>query len=164
MSNKKETAVIKDNHYIIFNDGRLLNTKTNKFKKWTKSPNGYMRTHIWKNNKSVNISQHRILSEYFIDNPQNKPQVNHINGIKHDNRLENLEWVTASENGKHAFSIGLNKVTKPRMKKVIDITNNLVYESISDAARKSGWSVSHLRAMLYNLKTNKTNMKFYEKQ
>lgn len=52
---------------------------------------------------------HRLIALTFIPNPHNKPMINHKNGIKIDNRIDNLEWVTSSENIKHAFDFGLNK-------------------------------------------------------
>lgn len=50
-----------------------------------------------------------MVAIYFLDNKENKKEVNHINGIKNDNRIENLEWCTSSENTKHSYKIGLQK-------------------------------------------------------
>jgi len=69
--------------------------------------NGYSSVSLKKNNKQVSLFLHRVIGEAFIPNPDNKPFINHKNGIKTDNRVSNLEWCTRSENAKHSFKIGL---------------------------------------------------------
>jgi hypothetical protein len=161
--NNMKTAVIENSNCSISIDGTLKNILTGKIKKWTKDTNGYMRATIYYKGRAKTISQHRILAEYFIKNTECKLQVNHKNGIKNDNRIENLEWVTQSENTLHSFANGLQKVTKPNMKSVIDKVNGTLYESISEASRQTGWSIGHLRNMLLNNNYNKTNLQFYGK-
>ena len=148
--------------YSIYSDGKLYNLETKKFKKWTNNGNGYIKTQIWINGKPKNMYQHRLLAEQFIPNPENKKQVNHINGIKSDNRIENLEWVTQSENGKHSFANGLQKVTKP-CKKVIDVTTNKIYESVTEAAENYKINRTYLSSMLTGNRKNTTTLKFYGK-
>lgn len=67
---------------------------------------GYLRIKLTKNNKSKRIMLHRIIAEAFIQNLNNKPFINHINSNKKDNRIENLEWCTQSENVKHSVNAG----------------------------------------------------------
>lgn len=79
--------------------GRLLTPRHNK--------NGYLCVYIWIGGKPKLYAIHRLVAQAFIPNPANKPEVNHINGIKSDNRVENLEWCTRSENRQHAYDTGL---------------------------------------------------------
>lgn len=158
----KQTAEYIVPHMTLYIDGSLYNHKTNKFKKWTKDTNGYMKTQIWVGGKPKNVHQHRLLAQEFINNPKNKKQVNHINGIKHDNRIENLEWVTQSENALHSFANGLQKPTRPHMRKVVNVQSGKIYDCISDAAKDNGLNVSYLNLMLNGKKNNTSKLKIYE--
>ena len=64
---------------------------------------GYIRYWLFKEGRQKWILAHRLVAQAFLHNPDNKPQINHINGVRNDNRLENLEWCTSSENNKHKF-------------------------------------------------------------
>lgn len=68
------------------------------------SGTGYRVCGLYKNGVRKTALVHRMVAEAFIDNQDNKPQVNHKNGARDDNRVDNLEWVTCSENVKHGFS------------------------------------------------------------
>lgn len=82
--------------------------------KLRKCNSGYYNFSVREKNekKQKNLWVHRLVAEAFIPNPYNKREVNHINGNKLDNRIENLEWVSSSENRKHAYMIGLFKDRK----------------------------------------------------
>lgn len=98
------------------------------------------------NGKQKRMRVHRMVALTFIDNPDNKPYVNHINGNRSDNNVENLEWVTPSENTQHAVDTGLFKSGRKRA--VIQYNLNgeqmATFESASEAARQTGGSQSKI--------------------
>lgn len=97
-------------HYEVSNLGRVKSFyKYEKFLKPRLSSTGYLAVTITRNKKAETTNVHRLVAEAFIPNSENKSQVNHKNGIKTDNNLANLEWVTRSQNGLHSFDIGTNK-------------------------------------------------------
>lgn len=114
--------------YHIDTDGKILSPRqtharlSSPYLKHSVSNSGYAYVRFWskEENKYYSRFVHRVLAETFIPNPQNKSQVNHINGNKLDNRIENLEWVTRNENMRHAYDTGLinmNTLRASRIKK-----------------------------------------------
>lgn len=115
---------------------------------------GYLRIKITVNRNSRTIKVHRVVAEAFIPNPQNLPQVNHKDGNKLNNRADNLEWVSASENAKHACKNGLwknqyDRLSERNVKKPILAFNGdqiIRFESISACERY--FSSRHICAVL----------------
>lgn len=95
----------------LHNKYRMLSQKLNKF--------GYYEVALAKNGKMKTFLLHRLLAQHFIPNPEGLPQVNHKNGIKNDNRLENLEWVTKRENTIHAFQHNLSDFRDDAMGRIM---------------------------------------------
>jgi HNH endonuclease/NUMOD1 domain len=96
---------------------------------------------------------HRVVAAAFVDNPEGKPQVNHINGDRYDNRAANLEWVTASENNLHAVASGLT--SNLRRVDQFDPTTHVrlnTYASLSDAGRAVNRSPTNIGAVCQGIK------------
>ncbi len=103
-----------------------------------KHPNGYMQVNTMptgRKGKAKTFRVHQEVCKAFLPNPYNKPQVNHKDGIKTNNRLENLEWVTAKENMRHAFDKGLIKVPVGDSNPLTRVSDAVVLEMYSKYER-----------------------------
>lgn len=94
-------------HYTITRDGRIWSVKTCLWMKPEITDTGYLRVRLRRDGAQHKFKVHRLVAIVWIANPKNRPQINHLNGDKLDNRDINLEWVTGSENMKHAVRAGL---------------------------------------------------------
>lgn len=117
---------IYDN-YFVDKEGRVWNSK-GKEKSQHLSRDGYPCVMLWKDNKGTFKTVHRFVAQAFIPNPENKPCVNHIDGDKANNKVENLEWVTYSENTIHAFETGLKIPEQGEDVHNASITNEQAHE------------------------------------
>lgn len=116
----------------------------------------YLSVVIQNQNKKNKMSVHRLVAIAFIPNPLNLPEVNHKNGIKHDNRIQNLEWVTSSYNSKHAYDNGLRTANiggaKLNKEQVVEIRKLKDSMSCIEIAKK--YNVTHSAiSMILNRKT-----------
>lgn len=129
-------------NYLVDNSGNVYNGLTNKKLKPFTNNKGYLMVDLQGKKKTI----HRLVAIAFIENPQNKSQVNHIDGNKKNNNVNNLEWATAFENQQHAWKNGLNKRTQQQadacrlahIKRVMCIDTGEIFNSITEASRATG--------------------------
>ena len=111
--------------------------------------NGYMYVYLNKNAKGKNCRVHRLIAEVFIDNLNNLPQVNHIDGNKQNNRVDNLEWCTPKDNIRHSYKLGLSNNYKIKVNQY-DLNGNFIksFESITQASAETGISTGNISACI----------------
>lgn len=159
-------AVIKDfPNYTIDVLGKVYNIKTNRYLANTKAKNGYYVTTLYNEYGRKNVYIHRLLAECFIAKINGLNNVNHINGIKSDNRLDNLEWCNHSQNMQHSWDTGLSNNVRianiiRQSKVVLDTQTGIFYDSAKEAAKLLGINSNTLRCYLNNCYPNKTNLKY----
>lgn len=147
--------------YMASSCGRIMSfrKKTPFVMSPLKSPKGYVRVDLCFNKTRKSILIHRLVAMTFIPNPKNKLEINHKNGVKNDNRVDNLEWATRSENEQHSRNVlgkrksyaGLGKIGKlnKKSKKIAQIdpnTGNVVNEfhGTNESYRKTGISQGNI--------------------
>lgn len=146
--------------YKASNLGRIKSVKKlTTYKNQRKQNNGYLIVDLWKNNKGKTLTVHRLIANSFLVNNDNKLCVNHINGIKTDNNVKNLEWCTHSENQIHSLSIGLRKT-----KRIIqtDLDGNILakFKSLKEASKKTGISNPSISRVINNRRSSTYGYKF----
>lgn len=131
-----------------------------------KSKDGYSGVQLRGNGRPKTFKIHRLVAQAFIPMEDNRDCVNHINGIKTDNRVENLQWCTRSENTQHAYNTGLKKPIKGKhhykAKKVINTVTNEVYSHLGQASEKCGYKYHTLANCLNGHRKNNTELMYLE--
>lgn len=136
-------------NYLIYSDGTIINTNTNMVLKGSIGENGYKYYRLSKNGKKKTFYEHRLVAETFLNNPDNLPVVNHKDGNKLNNNINNLEWVNYSENVKH-FHKEIKKVKNRKPQKYL---NDLDGEKWVNCLNSNNYLVSNF-GRVRNIKTN----------
>lgn len=132
--------------YEVSNLGKVRNIKSGRILKPSLQKNGYLTYGLYENNKQKFLYLHRIIATAFIDNPDEKPCVNHIDENKLNNDLSNLEWCTVRENMIHGTRT--KRIAEKHFKKVIqlDLNDNVlnIFESMTQAEQETGTSAGNI--------------------
>ncbi len=122
--------------YQVSDRGQVFSVRRKKLRKLNDTGRGYLQVALAKDGQRTHPLVHRLVAEAFIPNLENKPQINHINGDKTDNRVENLEWCTMSENLFHRHQI----LHQPggRCCPVVCVNTGQAYPSAKVAAKALG--------------------------
>lgn len=136
-----------DGRLFVSDQGRVKSLlRDGKILKATPDKKGYLRLRVTIDRRKHSFKVHRLVAMAFVENPGGKPQVNHINGDKTDNRACNLEWVSNAENARHAIRTGLwetviegsRRENNRRKRKIVGISpdgEEKQFQSIGDAER-----------------------------
>ena len=167
---------IEGTRYEVSNTGKIRSLdykRSGKIRelKPAADPKGYMKTMLLINGKNKTVKVHRLVAKAFIPNPDNLPQVNHKDGDKRNNCVENLEWITNYDNAHHAMENGLfknsleatRKSNEKRKKPVIAIDeqgNQFIFESQNEASRQLNINRRRIQNALKGVKTKVGGYKF----
>lgn len=158
--------------YQASNIGRIKNYNRDSLLTPNENAKGYYHVTLHIDGKPKTFKWHRIIAIAFLQRHHSKPQINHKNGIKTDNRVENLEWCDHSYNQRHAYDKGLNYGKKgklspiygrvrglsPKAKLVLDTNTGIFYDCIKDAADAKDIPYGMLKDRLQGRITNNTGL------
>lgn len=137
-----------ENLYAISSKGRCWSYKTNKLLKESINNDGYLRFSLFKNGKHKRYLAHRLVAKSFVANPNQYPEINHINENIKDNCVENLEWCTHKQNinyGSRNKKVSLAlKNNQNSAKRVQNIDTLKIYDSLTKAEKETGIDLSQI--------------------
>ena len=143
-----------EGYYKISSTGRLYSIRSKRCLSLTLGRFGYLNVELNVHGKNKRVYIHRLVAMAFIPNPENKKTVNHINSIRSDERVENLEWATQSENILHGFRYGNkdshgekhshNKLTEKQVIEILRIKGKATQQAIADSFNVSRENISRI--------------------
>ena len=141
--------------YAATEDGRIWSYRSKKFLKPRITNSGYCRVALYKDGKAKDFLVHRLVVEAYLPNPDNLPQVNHLDEDKTNNALLNLEWITAAEN-----------VNYSQARKVICVETDEIFDSMTLAAQAKNINVGNISKVCQGkLKTTgNLHWRYYEEE
>lgn len=127
---------------------------------------GYRRICLTKNKVEKNKHIHKLVAEAFISNPNNYSYVNHIDGNKQNNYIDNLEWCTLYQNNTHAYKTGLRKSTDITPILQYDLEGNFIreYKSINEASKETNLDIRHISRNINGIGKQIGGYKFVKKE
>lgn len=152
---------VKDFDYSVSNKGEVKNNKTNRILKQNVSTSGYLYVQLCAEKPYMKYV-HRLVGEAFIPNPNNLPQIDHLDGNKRNNEVSNLRWVSISEN---RLAYGNDERAKNRMRKVVGVNKDgerIVFDSRTAVGDYFNCSDSKVRYGYLYKKGSKTGWIFYK--
>ncbi len=149
-----------DTKYAISNKGQIINVKNGKKLKTKVNKNGYLEVQLSTNGIRKNYRIHRLVGIMFIEKVDNKPYINHKDGNKLNNEVNNLEWCTAKENDNHARQTKLKVQNKPIKAISIDTNCTIYFESLSECARYFNTNKGTIHRVLSGKRKKYKNFKF----
>lgn len=152
----------RNDNYSVNENGEVRNDQTNHIKSpFVNAGNGYLTVDLYKNNKPEKVPIHRLVAEAFIPNPENKPTVDHADGDRTNNSIDNLRWATYSEQNSRFMTSGVRseQVTVSRHEEKRKkrgggheswggVIETLEFSSISEAAKYFGCTSGNISLML----------------